>query len=228
MSRPKPDYLQREQCILDAAISLILRQGYDKTTLGDVALEAGISRGLVYRHFSNKERLFEALLLREVRAYNLAWLDILEKDPAGGTLAGVFRCSLKAVNASPFISSLMRQDRRVFGNYLRRPGNLFQSIQSSRLWVALLEEMQSAGAIRAEIQLQVFAHVMTSLALGLIHTADDPAYGDASGFDDLMNTVADMLERTLTPPDGGNPEAGRAIIQSLAQAALAQFDTPSQ
>lgn len=228
MSRPKPDNEKREQRILDAAIELILRQGYDKTTLGDVANEAGVSRGVVYLHFNSKDSLFEALLYREVRKYNRAWLQILQGDPNGGTIAGVFRAVLSAVNRSPFISALLKQDRRVFGNYLRKPGNLFESIQSNKLWIELLEALQAAGAIRADIQPSVFAHIMTSLSLGLMMNEGGKKFGDLPPFEDLMETVAIMIERTLAPADGGNPEAGRAIIRRLAEASQALFEQPKK
>jgi hypothetical protein len=45
----------REQRILDAAAPLIMRQGYDKTTMGDVADEVGVSRGIIYLRFDSKK-----------------------------------------------------------------------------------------------------------------------------------------------------------------------------
>jgi AcrR family transcriptional regulator len=224
MSRPKPDYQEREERILDAAIGLILRQGYNKTTLGDVAAEASVSRGVVYLHFKSKDRLFEALLYREVQKYNRIWLDALGTDPDGGTIAGVFRAVLSAVNQLPFISALLKQDRRVFGNYLRKPGNLFESIQSAVLWVELLKELQGVRAVRADIQPSVFAHIMTSLALGLILSEGDKNFGNPPPFEDTLETIALMIERTLTPEGGGNPAAERAIILRLAQVSQAQFE----
>jgi AcrR family transcriptional regulator len=52
--------------ILDAAITCIARVGLGKTTLDDVAKEAGCARATVYRYFPNKLALQVALVEREV------------------------------------------------------------------------------------------------------------------------------------------------------------------
>lgn len=47
--------------ILEAAKSCFLRYGYGKTSLDDIAKEAGLSRPLLYRKFANKEAIFSAV-----------------------------------------------------------------------------------------------------------------------------------------------------------------------
>jgi AcrR family transcriptional regulator len=91
----------REQRILDAAAELIIRQGYDKTTMSDVADAAGISRGVVYLHFKGKDKLFEALVHREMFQYGQAWLDHIEADPRGGTIGGIYRAVYTPSTAGP-------------------------------------------------------------------------------------------------------------------------------
>ena len=54
----------RRAAILDAAEGVIARQGFDKTTLGDIAREARLSRTLLYTYFEDKEDLYEAILQR--------------------------------------------------------------------------------------------------------------------------------------------------------------------
>ena len=47
--------VERERRILDAAVRLIAHYGYDKTTVGDIAHEAGVSKGAVYLHWPGKD-----------------------------------------------------------------------------------------------------------------------------------------------------------------------------
>ena len=47
--------------ILEAAKSCFLRYGYGKTSLDDIAKEAGLSRPLLYRKYANKEAIFSAV-----------------------------------------------------------------------------------------------------------------------------------------------------------------------
>ena len=51
----QPDSLH--QTILDAADRMFLRYGYRKTTIEDIAREAGIGKGSVYLHFQSKEEI---------------------------------------------------------------------------------------------------------------------------------------------------------------------------
>ena len=41
----KSDNKEREQRILDAAAELFVHYGYDKTTVSDIARQAGVSKG---------------------------------------------------------------------------------------------------------------------------------------------------------------------------------------
>lgn len=47
--------------ILDAARALFARYGYKRTSIDDVAREAGIAKGTVYLYFASKEALYRAL-----------------------------------------------------------------------------------------------------------------------------------------------------------------------
>jgi AcrR family transcriptional regulator len=48
--------------ILDAALSTFSRKGYHDTRLDDIVDESETSKGAIYFHFANKERLFLALV----------------------------------------------------------------------------------------------------------------------------------------------------------------------
>jgi AcrR family transcriptional regulator len=48
--------------LLDAALTVFAKKGYDRATLDDIALEASMTKGAVYWHFESKAELFAALL----------------------------------------------------------------------------------------------------------------------------------------------------------------------
>ncbi len=58
------DARKRRQ-ILDGAYRLFMRQGFDATSMGDIAREAGVSKGTLYVYFDSKERLFQVLVAEE-------------------------------------------------------------------------------------------------------------------------------------------------------------------
>jgi len=51
----------KRELIIKAAINSFRRYGYLKTTFGDIAKEAGVSRALIYSHFKDKRDLFISL-----------------------------------------------------------------------------------------------------------------------------------------------------------------------
>lgn len=214
----------REQRILDAAVALMLRQGYDKTTMSDIAEEAGVGRGVLYLHFQSKERLFEALLSREVLHYGQAWAEYLETDSRGGTIGSLYRATLFAVNSRPFMGALMRRDRHVLGAYLRKPGNLLASMQSSSAWLETLRAMQAVGVVRQQLDPSVITCLMDMLSYGLVNVDTIMSSDDVPPFEVLIETMAAMMDSFLTPEDGGNREAGKALMLRLAAQARAQFD----
>ncbi len=58
------DNRKRRQ-ILDGAYRLFIHQGFDATSMGDIAKEAGVSKGTLYVYFDSKERLFQQLVREE-------------------------------------------------------------------------------------------------------------------------------------------------------------------
>jgi TetR/AcrR family acrAB operon transcriptional repressor len=223
MNQSKSDNPERAQRILDAAAQLIIHYGYDKTSVSDIATAAGISKGAIYLHFASKDDLFEALLYREVQSYAEHWFARIEADPQGGTIGGIYKAVLYALNQSPFMSALVKQDPRVFGNYLHKPNNLFASSQSPALRTEFLQAMQVAGVVRPDVNPQAMAYVMDLLSYGLVGVPTLKPAAAIPPFDAVMETIAEMLDRMLTPPMGDPNAAGKAIIREIADKARAQW-----
>lgn len=66
----------KETRVLEAAATVFFRYGYRKTTMGDIATAAGISRPALYLLFCNKERIFESVL----RRWSSQLLDTIQKE----------------------------------------------------------------------------------------------------------------------------------------------------
>ena len=70
-SRGRPRSEAKRQDILEAATRLFTEQGYDGTSVDDIAAEAGVSKQTVYSHFGNKEHLFGVAVAEKVRESGL-------------------------------------------------------------------------------------------------------------------------------------------------------------
>jgi AcrR family transcriptional regulator len=72
------------ETLFDAALTCFSRVGVGKTTLDDVAREAGCSRASVYRYFPGKQSLVQALVAREANGLCAA---VIAAADAEATLA---------------------------------------------------------------------------------------------------------------------------------------------
>jgi AcrR family transcriptional regulator len=62
MSQPQTDtVLDRPTQILDAAVACFAKRGFHQASMHDISTEAGISVGLIYRYFQNKEAVISAM-----------------------------------------------------------------------------------------------------------------------------------------------------------------------
>jgi len=91
-----PKALQTRQHILDTALTLFAEQGYQKTTLREIATRADVSLGLTYRYFARKEELVAALYEQLTLETELALVQ-LPALPLAQRFVQALRMSLQAL-----------------------------------------------------------------------------------------------------------------------------------
>jgi TetR/AcrR family transcriptional repressor of uid operon len=83
MSQPQIDStLDRQTQILNAALVCFAKRGFHQTSVHDISAEAGISVGLIYRYFENKEAVISAMADRHKKEI----YDMLERARQAPTL----------------------------------------------------------------------------------------------------------------------------------------------
>ncbi len=78
---------QRRAQLLDAALGVILEQGYSGVSIEAVARVAGVTRPVIYDHFPNLGQLLQALIEREER-YAMEQLERVVPAELGDALPG--------------------------------------------------------------------------------------------------------------------------------------------
>jgi AcrR family transcriptional regulator len=61
----------KRSAIINAAAELFMEQGFDTTTMDDIAKSADVSKQTVYSHFQSKEALFGAAIEDKVQEFDL-------------------------------------------------------------------------------------------------------------------------------------------------------------
>jgi AcrR family transcriptional regulator len=226
------DEQERERAILDVTAQLLLRHGYNKVTMSDVAYAVGLNRRLVYLLFPSKDDLIKALLLRELNLYVDAWKRYIESDPLGGTVTSVYRGLLTTLKQLPLMAAMYTRDEQTFGKYLSRPGSFFGTFPPdpgpTREY---LQAMQEIGVVRQDINPRAMAFILDALTPSILAALssrrsallDDPNRLDQPSFDEVVEAVAGLCECLLTPNAGANLEAGKAIMRRNIEEAQAQL-----
>ena len=83
---PKASFDERRNHVIDAAMTCFSQKGFQKTTMLDVATEAGVSPGALYTYFNSKEDIIEeaAMERRQSRSVRIETASLL-----GGAVATI-------------------------------------------------------------------------------------------------------------------------------------------
>jgi len=157
----------RRQQILDAAAACFTQKGFHHSTMHDICQVAELSPGAVYRYFTSKEEIIEAML-RERKSTSATLIRAISGEDTQQVLDGLadtFFASLENPQAcalsvelwaealrSPRIRSLLRDElRHVTGPF-----------------VELIRRAQERGEINRRLDAEAVAQVMVSFFEGLV------------------------------------------------------------
>jgi TetR/AcrR family acrAB operon transcriptional repressor len=183
------------EALLDAADRIFQRFGYKKTTVEEIAAEAGFSRGTVYLHFRSKEEIA------------LAWADRLGKDR---------RASLDLIAHSPG-SPAERLRRMLLARVLQsfdRAQNYAQSLDEllAALRPALLAQREANHLAEADL----FAQVIREGQIGQSLRPGDP--GALARL--LILATGSLMPYSLTARQLGKRNEVESAVTGLADLLL--------
>jgi len=101
---------QTRQLIVDTALDLFRRQGYEGTTMRAIAQEAGVSVGNAYYYFDSKDHLVQAFYARSQDEHEAAARPVLDRERTfEARLLGVLRARVDSMQAyHEFAASFFR------------------------------------------------------------------------------------------------------------------------
>ena len=169
---------RREQDIVDATRVLFDERGMQDVPIDDIARAVGLSRALIYRHFSSKEELFILTVTRYLA-------ELSERLDAGAASSGDHFERLDALTTEFADFSLEYPaflDCAI--SLLRRPHEVLREQVSDAVWIRLGQGMASCLGVCADVlrdgrDAGVFtiaepdytANHLWSVALGTMHLA---------------------------------------------------------
>ncbi|MEU4361601.1 helix-turn-helix domain-containing protein [Promicromonospora sp. NPDC023987] len=160
--------IERAERILDAASELVLRWGYDKMTIDDVARRAGVAKGTIYLHWSSREELFAALLRWDRADMVSAVRRQLREDPAAATLPGLFSHLAREIDRRPLIQAALTQDSEVLGKLVQRKRTSGTAGEIVEPFQKYLDRLREHGMARADLSAQDHLTLLATVLYGSV------------------------------------------------------------
>jgi AcrR family transcriptional regulator len=178
----RTDAVKNRQRILDAAEEVFATEGVT-APIDAVAERAGLGVGTLYRHFPNKEALFEAIVMDRITELVATAREFeLAEDPGPALFSFLQEFSGQAASKRDLFEALGSA-----GIDLKaRCSDLFEELMRSV--AALLSRAVAVGAVRADVP----ANEIVGLIVGTCHAAGDSGVTEA-GLGRMVAVVLDGL-----------------------------------
>ncbi|TDD92199.1 TetR/AcrR family transcriptional regulator [Actinomadura darangshiensis] len=182
--------------ILDAALAEFETYGLRRVSVEDVAKRAGAARTTIYRRFTNKEQLLQAVILRECRRFLTAIAAATEdlESPEDAVVEG-FVVGLRSARTHPLMTRVLQSEPEAFLPQLSMNGGAVM-LAARDILADRLRRARPADAADHDTVAEVLLRLAVSLLLlpgGGLALDDDAA---------IRAFARDYLTRMLRPGDG--------------------------
>ena len=155
---------ESRQNMLDTAKQLFIKNGYSKTTMEDIAEQAGFGVATLYNYFKTKEGMFAAMAhddMSEIKAQGKTVLENLPDDPVKGVLA-LLKTYLKVYD---YISYAVMQE---FIIQIKTNGPLHDISEWSINWQrdqmkVVLDTAKASGRLNSALDTGLMSYVLIDL-----------------------------------------------------------------
>ena len=184
--------------ILEAARRRFLRFGVPKTTMDEVAREAGCSRTTLYSHFRNKEDLYARLLQQDAEAFIREASGVLATDAsAGRKIRQIVEITRRTYARNHVMRLALARDAEMS---LEPVAHAFTRGQEQRI-VSLLQQVLDQGVAEGslrEIDTERVAYLMFHLGQVLVERETAGA-GDYP-FDEIIGLMDTVFAEGIAKP----------------------------
>ncbi len=186
---------EKRRRILEGARVCFGRDGYAGATVARIAAEAGVSNGLLYQFFRNKDHLFEVVLEEVIRDWVRAMVPRPTESSAVEKLDGMLRRSVAFCRSTPLLPALLSRDRAL--QLQRIGGATSPRVDAHRELVAsIVEEGIASGELQRDLDVRGAADAICHLQSEYSTRAytDDPRFpSDPAIIDAVARLIHDAV-----------------------------------
>jgi len=131
----------REDAILDATTRILASKGFDLMTMDDVALEVGISKPSLYKHFKSKEDLVTEAMIRLLDGAQEYWDQMPAEYSALQRLKALLEWAMRVrldgglpflPSTSPQVRDMLTRSLRYVAKVLKLNGSLKDAVKDAK------------------------------------------------------------------------------------------------
>jgi AcrR family transcriptional regulator len=216
-STPGSEWVERLDRVLDAASDLLVRWGYRRVTIEDVAERSGVGKGSVYLHFPNKEALFLTVLLRAYRGVLGNITARMRFDPSEALPARMTRSLLLALLADPVARPIYFGDTELLGRLASETARMFGPLRQrgNELSQEHLRLLRDAGLLRTDRTVIEQHYLLQAVSTGFWFLESVPPPSASADPEARAELQEYALAAALERPD--RPEPTRELTESVAR-----------
>ncbi|WP_182900758.1 TetR/AcrR family transcriptional regulator [Microbispora sp. H10830] len=206
---------ERAERILDAAGELLVAWGYPRITVEDVARRAGVGKGTVYLHFSTKELLFLAVLIRAKARIIERLAAGVRADPSAVLLSSAARSAYLWVHEEPIFRATLLGDDDTLGALSRSAAENLPDLLDVRdhALLAHVEVLREHGLVRTDQSSALQVHAYESILTGFV-TIEPLSPSTVPALEDNADMIAHVIRAAFELP--GSPESVRAAAPRVS------------
>ncbi len=204
---PKPR--RKRERILHAAVDLFVRFGYRKTSIDEVAKQAGVAKGTVYLYYSNKAELVYHALCLEERAFLIGMLPLAEANlTPHDRLHSFITQSVKMTREVPLMAALIQGDHEFEIALKELDKEVFANVNAIQGgYVQRLLKEATGGAV-SDADLKTRGQVLIDVLYAL--TTSPLMNTQGVDWETYIGSVADLLvDGVLAPGKQGDSKRGK-------------------
>lgn len=223
MITPPSSRHERADRILDTAKDLLLRWGYRRITVDELAKRAGVGKGTVYLHWRTREQVFHAVGTREAAAMTDAVADAIEREPGEVLLHRYARRLFVEAMERPVLRAIFTRDTETLGAVLDNPARRpleEAKLTASREYLAVLA---AEGLLRDGLSPEDLDYVLPTVLFGFFGAEPLLPPTLELTLEQKADHLADVVRRSFEPPSAPGKRRveraarkGTAILRQLA------------
>lgn len=214
---------ERVDLILQVAAEQLIRWGYKKVTINDIAQRAGIGTGTIYLHWKTKESLFQAVMLRETIAVWGEMLECMRRDHRELYPHRMMRSLLLIAMQRPIARAIFIGDGELLGKLAQSKLTLqTRMIHTPDQFVAFLRDQ---GLMSTDMDVHTQQYALSAAITGFCLVDPLIAEEDRVSLEERVNALAHVIRHSFEPPELVADDVMRDVVAPRILALFEQITT---